>query len=140
MHGGSLLSPMTHEPSSPTEGGVDRRVEAYLRDVEQSLLEASVHEAELEEALETRTTIGQATGLLMAHGGLRPDEAFQKLVDVSQNTNIKIREIAQSYVNTWEDKMETEEPPAEISISLSTEVAGLDEATTSSGREDLRNE
>lgn len=90
----------------PIGGGVDRRVEEYLRDVEQSLLQASVHEAELQEALETRTTIGQAIGLLMAHGALRADEAFQKLVAVSQNTNIRLREIARSYVDAWEDKLD----------------------------------
>lgn len=32
----------------------------------QSLLEATVHESQLEEALLTRTTIGQAVGILMA--------------------------------------------------------------------------
>jgi ANTAR domain/GAF domain len=61
----------------------------------------------LEDALETRTMIGQATGLLMAQDGLTSDEAFQKLVSVSQNTNIKLREIAQKYVETWGEKTQT---------------------------------
>lgn len=58
----------------------------------------------LEDALETRTLIGQATGLLMAQEGLSSDEAFQKLVALSQNTNIKLREIAQRYVQAWSDR------------------------------------
>ncbi len=59
---------------------------------------------QLEEGLQTRTMIGQATGLLMAQEGLTSDEAFQKLVRVSQNANIKLREIAQRYVQAWEEK------------------------------------
>jgi AmiR/NasT family two-component response regulator len=46
--------------------------------------------------------IGQATGLLMAQEGLTSGEAFQRLVRVSQNANIKLREIAQRYVRSWE--------------------------------------
>ena len=57
---------------------------------------------QLEEGLQTRTMIGQATGLLMAQEGLTSEEAFQKLVTVSQNANVKLREIAQRYVEAWE--------------------------------------
>ncbi|MDQ3916537.1 MAG: GAF and ANTAR domain-containing protein [Actinomycetota bacterium] len=60
--------------------------------------------AQLEEGLQTRKMIGQATGLLMAHEGLTSEEAFTKLVKVSQTANVKLREIARRYVDTWEDK------------------------------------
>ena len=59
---------------------------------------------QLEEGLQTRTMIGQATGLLMAQEGLTSEEAFKKLVHVSQNANVKLREIAQRYVQAWEEK------------------------------------
>lgn len=59
---------------------------------------------QLEEGLQTRTVIGQATGLLMAQEGLSSQEAFQKLVKVSQTSNVKLREIAQRYVESWEEK------------------------------------
>lgn len=59
---------------------------------------------QLKEAIETRTMIGQATGLLMAEEGLTSEEAFQKLVKVSQNANIKLRDIAHRYLKTWEEK------------------------------------
>ena len=62
---------------------------------------------QLEDALETRTLIGQATGLLMAQEGLTSDVAFKKLVVVSQNSNIKLREIAQHYVESWAKKART---------------------------------
>lgn len=61
--------------------------------------------AQLEEALETRTMIGQATGLVMAQENLSSDEAFQKLVALSQNTNIKLRDLAQRYVTAWGEKL-----------------------------------
>lgn len=57
---------------------------------------------QLNEGLQTRTMIGQATGLLMAQEGLSSDEAFQKLVTVSQASNVKLRDIAQRYVEAWE--------------------------------------
>ena len=60
--------------------------------------------AQLQGGLETRAMIGQATGLLMAQEGLTSEEAFQKLVKVSQGTNMKLRDIAQRFVDAWEDK------------------------------------
>jgi GAF domain-containing protein len=59
---------------------------------------------QLQDGLGTRTIIGQATGLLMAHEGLTSEEAFQKLVNASQQANIKLRDIAQRYVTAWEEK------------------------------------
>jgi hypothetical protein len=59
---------------------------------------------QLEDGLQTRTMIGQATGLLMAQEGLTSEEAFQKLVAVSQNANIKLRDIARRYVEAWENR------------------------------------
>lgn len=70
----------------------------------QAFADAGAHLEQLSEALETRTMIGQATGLLMAQEGLTSDEAFQKLVKVSQNANIKLRDIARHYVETWENE------------------------------------
>ena len=64
---------------------------------------------QLEEGLQTRTMIGQATGLLMAQEGLTSEEAFQKLVQVSQTSNVKLRDIAQKYVQAWESQAT---PPA----------------------------
>ena len=61
---------------------------------------------QLQEGLQTRTMIGQATGLLMAQENLTSEEAFQKLVRVSQTSNIKLREIAQRYVEQWESTLE----------------------------------
>ena len=44
---------------------------------------------QLEDGLVTRTMIGQATGLLMALEGLSSEEAFEKLVQISQASNAR---------------------------------------------------
>jgi AmiR/NasT family two-component response regulator len=45
--------------------------------------------------------------LLMAQEGLTSEEAFQKLVSVSQHANVKLRDIAERYVHSWEEKAKT---------------------------------
>lgn len=86
------------------EGAVFAAQAAVILSNMKTLDDVSSQADQLEEALKTRTMIGQATGLLMAHEGLTSEEAFQKLVKVSQNANVKLREIAQRYVDTWESK------------------------------------
>lgn len=60
---------------------------------------------QLNEGLQTRTLIGQATGILMAQEGLSSDAAFAKLVHISQTSNIKLRDIAKRYVSAWEERL-----------------------------------
>lgn len=53
------------------------------------------HQVEgLTRALHSRDVIGQAKGILIAHFGIGPDDAFTLLVHFSQHTNIKLAEIA----------------------------------------------
>jgi hypothetical protein len=47
----------------------------------------------------TRLVIEQAKGVLMAHHGLGPDEAFALLRSVSQKRNVPVRELAHTVVN-----------------------------------------
>lgn len=54
--------------------------------------------ATLEEALETRTVIGQAQGILMARESIGAADAFDILRRASQRTNRKLREIAAELV------------------------------------------
>jgi ANTAR domain-containing protein len=46
------------------------------------------------QALETRTTIGQAVGILMERYRLDDDRAFSFLVRLSQSTNVKLHDVA----------------------------------------------
>jgi hypothetical protein len=53
---------------------------------------------ELNQALGTRKVISQAIGIVMKRFGLDEDRAFQFLVRVSRNGNIKLRDIAYDLV------------------------------------------
>lgn len=59
-----------------------------------NLADAESMSANLREAVESRTIIGQATGILMARRGLTADQAFDVLKQVSQNRNIKLARLA----------------------------------------------
>ena len=50
---------------------------------------------QLEEGMKTRQMIGQATGILMAARGIDAEEAFDILKRISQNSNVKLRVIAE---------------------------------------------
>ncbi len=54
----------------------------------------------LERALESRGVIDQAKGIVIAERRCSPDEAFQVLVELSQRTNRKLRDVAEALVNS----------------------------------------
>ncbi|WP_434446740.1 ANTAR domain-containing protein [Lentzea sp. E54] len=55
---------------------------------------------QLETALVSRAVIDQAKGVLMAVHTCSADEAFKMLVERSQNTNMKLREVAKNLLDT----------------------------------------
>ncbi|GAA4916419.1 ANTAR domain-containing protein [Actinomycetospora succinea] len=61
-----------------------------------TLLHGAEHAADLGQALASRDVIGQAKGILMERFTVDDDEAFQMLVDSSQETNVKLVDVA-----TW---------------------------------------
>jgi GAF domain-containing protein len=58
------------------------------------------NEASLLQALDTRTMIGQAQGILMERYGLSADEAFSVLRRYSQHSNQRVRDIVARLVTT----------------------------------------
>jgi len=54
----------------------------------------------LEAAIESRSVIDQAKGILMERFKLSPDQAFQALARVSMETNTKVRDVAARFVDT----------------------------------------
>jgi hypothetical protein len=66
--------------------------------------------ANLIEALRTRELIGQAQGILMERERISGDQAFDLLRRASQHMNIKLREVAETLVETGESP-ETGTPP-----------------------------
>jgi GAF domain-containing protein len=67
-----------------------------------SALTAKLHDEALSRALDSRTEIGQAQGILMAQRGLTADQAFETLSRISQNENRKLRDIAADIARTGE--------------------------------------
>jgi GAF domain-containing protein len=61
---------------------------------------ATLKEAQLQRAVETRTVIGQATGILMERFGLDPDAAFGVMRRISQTHNVKLYALARELVET----------------------------------------
>jgi GAF domain-containing protein len=64
--------------------------------------ERASEERNLLEALRTRDVIGQAQGILMERDRITADQAFAVLRRASQHMNVKLREVAQSLVETGE--------------------------------------
>ena len=54
--------------------------------------------AQMQQALKSRARIEQAKGVLMSGRGCTEDEAFQLLVQLSQTSNRKLREVAEALV------------------------------------------
>lgn len=56
--------------------------------------------SQLQEALASRTVIGQAQGLIMAARACTPEEAFDVLREASQRSHRKLRDVAQHVVDS----------------------------------------
>jgi AmiR/NasT family two-component response regulator len=90
-------------------GVVDRARATILTSLaSQALSVAHSHEDEqrrvenLNAALGTRETIGEALGILMERERITADQAFDVLRRASQHLNVKLRDIAQNLVDTGE--------------------------------------
>lgn len=62
----------------------------------------------LRHAMASRATIEQAKGILMARGGVTPEQAFEMLVRASQRENRKLRQVATELVA----RVQQRQPPA----------------------------
>ena len=68
--------------------------------------------ANLKTALETRSVIGAAVGILMNRDNLSIDDAFEKLVGISQRENMKLRDVADRFTQIYESDGEPEDRTA----------------------------
>jgi GAF domain-containing protein len=57
--------------------------------------------AHLNDAIASRTVIGQATGIIMAQRRCGPDEAMNVLIKISNDRNLKLREVARVLVEAF---------------------------------------
>lgn len=78
----------------------DEAVGATLAAHASVAIETSRTIATLNNAVSSRTVIGQAEGMLMERFGLTPEQAFSVLVRVSQNENRRLALVAEELVKT----------------------------------------
>jgi AmiR/NasT family two-component response regulator len=71
-----------------------------LSDARSDLAAAHAHAEELQRALVSNRRIGMAMGILMERHRLTEEQAFQRLRDLSQRSNVKLREVAEQIVYT----------------------------------------
>ncbi len=90
-------------------GVIDRAKAVLLAGLAAVALSAAFTQAEqqrqssnLHAALATRELIGQAQGILIERERVTPDQAFDILRRASQHLNLKLRDVAQSLVETGE--------------------------------------
>ena len=70
-------------------------------------LEATV--AQLREAVVSRQQLGVVTGLVAARLGLTPEEAWAVLVRLSQDTNVKVREVGRVIHDAYTGRLASED-------------------------------
>ncbi|MER6076431.1 ANTAR domain-containing protein [Streptomyces sp. NPDC001817] len=75
--------------------------------------------AQLREAVVSHAVIDQAIGVVISVGGLKPEQGWDVLREVTQHTNIKLREVAHCLVH-WPS---TGQLPAGVRRALSAAVA-----------------
>ena len=87
------------------ETGVLVEVRGYMVDVtgsKRSQTARDIDEA-VRRSAESRGTIEQAKGIVMATLGVDADEAFSRLKRSSQNTNVKLRDLAHTLIVTFDE-------------------------------------
>ena len=89
--------------SQPRIFDPDNRAEAVAFAAHAAIaLESAQTEAHLRSGLVTRTVIGQAEGILMERLKITADQAFGVLSQLSQQSNVKLRDVARRLVATGE--------------------------------------
>ncbi len=70
---------------------------------EAEVAELQMRIGHLERAMEARTVIGQAQGILMERHHLNAVQAFELLCATSQHSNRKLRDVAEELARTGEE-------------------------------------
>ncbi|MGW6228261.1 ANTAR domain-containing protein, partial [Cellulosimicrobium cellulans] len=78
----------------------DHHLASTFAAVAAAAISAARTEEQLQSAVQTRTLIGQAQGIVMERYSLTPGRAFAVLSRVSQDANIKLVDIARQVVET----------------------------------------
>lgn len=83
-------------PIPPASIGLAQTLGLYFS----STVNSALHARSLEAALASRDLIGQAKGIIMARRNIDDDQAFAILQQVSQHTNRRLRDVAETVVRS----------------------------------------
>ncbi|MEV5099669.1 ANTAR domain-containing protein [Streptomyces rochei] len=75
---------------------------------------------QLQEAVVSHAVVDQAVGVVVTLGGLRPDQGFQVLREVSQHTNVKLRQVSEQIVDWVHSEQLSDEIRAALDKALAT--------------------
>ena len=104
--------PFELEPRSDDSSTIDSTSSDHARE---QLVEIPTQElTDLRRKLESQVAIERAKGILMGHYRLDPDRAFAVLVRWSQNSNVKVRTIAEQLARAVEGRPTSRHPPHEL--------------------------
>ncbi|MGN9762926.1 ANTAR domain-containing protein [Streptomyces sp. SD31] len=92
------MASVPHEPADETD----------------RILELQEEIDQLKEAVVSHAVVDQAIGMVVALGRVSPEQGWAVLKDVSQHTNIKLRQVAELILRWGRDG----EMPPEISVEL----------------------
>ncbi|MFW5468904.1 ANTAR domain-containing protein [Knoellia sp. CPCC 206435] len=90
---------MARERADQLEDRVDVH-QHLITELQHEGLLAREHAEHLEQALRSARLIGSAVGMVMADRKVSEDVAFKTLTRASQNTNVKLRLVAEAIVRT----------------------------------------
>ncbi|MDQ0407233.1 ANTAR domain-containing protein [Streptomyces sp. NPDC000349] len=76
--------------------------------------------SQLQEAVVSHAVVDQAIGVIVTLGGLRPDQGFQVLREVSQHTNVKLRQVSEQIVDWAHSEQLSDEIRAALDKALAT--------------------
>ena len=71
-----------------------------LTEARRDLAAATAHAGHLELALVSNRRIGMAIGILMERHRLTEEQAFDRLRELSQRSNVKLRDVAEQLIYT----------------------------------------
>lgn len=118
-----MLTYDTSAPAAAEPGGGQSSPRAEQDAVRMSRLEDE--NLQLQEAVRSHAVVDQAIGVVLAVGRLSPDAGWEVLRNISQNTNIKLRHVAELIV----DWARTGELPAEVRERLEHELGTRETGT-----------
>jgi AmiR/NasT family two-component response regulator len=76
----------------------------HLAQARSDLAAAIAHAEALQRALISNRQIGMAMGILMERHRLTAEQAFDRLRDLSQRSNVKLRDVAEQLISTGETR------------------------------------